>query len=914
MPTPATLLAPPTAAVPFAADLARHGDALALVHDDESLTYAELADRVGELAARLGTTRRLVAVTVRNDVASIVAYLAALAGGHPVVLAPADRPEALDPILATYRPDVVVHAGRSAGLAETRLDERHPGTAHDLHPDLALLLSTSGSTGSPKLVRLSQANLQANAEAIADSLGITPADRAVTTLPMHYCYGLSVIHSHLARGATLVLTTLSVVDPCFWDLVRRARGTSFAAVPYTFDLLDRVGFPDLDLPSLRYVTQAGGRLAPETVRRYAELGAACGWDLVVMYGQTEATARMGVLPPGLAAEHPGTIGVPVPGGAFRIEPVDGHDAGELVYAGPNVMLGYAESPADLALGRTVDELRTGDLARQRPDGLYEIVGRRSRFLKLVGLRVDLARVEEVLAELGLVERGLAAAATGTDERLVVAVERASQADPDDDALVSKVLAERLGLPRAAVVVHGVSALPRLASGKTDYAAVLALDAARRGPAGDTRPADALAQLPGSPTPAPVPATQPTDATAVVRRIYAEELEHPHVTDDDTFVGLEGDSLSYVATSVRLEQALGHLPADWHVTPIRDLVPRPATPASPLRRRLARLAAPIETGIVLRALAIVLIVGTHAKLFAWPGTAHVLIALAGYNFARFQLGGERLHRLRRQLRSLARIVVPSVAFIGAAYLLTDRYSLANVVLLNAVVGPETWSTTWQFWFVEVLVYLLVGLGALLATPWGDRVERRFPFGLPVAILGAGLLTRFEVVDPGVPHTAPVLWLFALGWALSRTTTTPRRLALSVVALVSVPGFFDDPRREAVVLAGLLLLAWVPTVRLPAVLHRPLGVLASASLYAYLVQWLVYPELVGIHPAVAVVASLVAGVAYWGLVTRVPALVRRRVLTRRTVTRRTLTRRTLTRSAGSRTVRSPAADAAPTDAAA
>src|SRR5919107_1912913 len=173
----------------------------------------------------------------------------------------------------------------------------------------------------------------------------------------------------------------------------------------------------MDVPSLRYITQAGGRLAPDRVRSYAELGRQRGWDLFVMYGQTEATARMAYLPPDQAAEHPQAIGVPVPGGSFRLEPVPELDASELVYCGPNVMLGYAEQPEDLALGRMVTELPTGDLARRGASGLYEIVGRRSRFVKIVGLRVDLGQVERLLGDLGV-----AAAAAGTDDAVVAAVE------------------------------------------------------------------------------------------------------------------------------------------------------------------------------------------------------------------------------------------------------------------------------------------------------------------------------------------------------------------------------------------------------------------------------------------------------------------------------------------------------------
>lgn len=266
------------AGVPFAGGLADYGETPAIITDRVTVTYRELAERVDEFGRQLGTGRRLVAPAASNDVESVVAYLAALVGGHPLILLPDDKPSALEALVAAYDPDVVLRPANG----EISLVERRLGSRHELHPDLALLLSTSGSTGSPKLVRLSHANLQANAESIASYLGITARDRAATTLPMSYCYGLSVINSHLLRGATLVLTGLSVVDPCFWGLFRQQHCTSFAAVPFTFDLLDRVGFGDMDLPRLRYITQAGGRLASDQVRRYAQLGGREGWELFVM--------------------------------------------------------------------------------------------------------------------------------------------------------------------------------------------------------------------------------------------------------------------------------------------------------------------------------------------------------------------------------------------------------------------------------------------------------------------------------------------------------------------------------------------------------------------------------------------------------------------------------------------------------
>lgn len=834
---PSTPLEAATRSVGFAAELARFADATAIVTDGGTLSYRKLADRVQAVADRLGAARRLVLLAATNDVDSLVAYLAALSAGHPVILVPGDKPSAVDSIREAFDPDVVMSAGNGDG--QPRIREVRAETGHHLHPDLALLLSTSGSTGSPKLVRLSHRNLEANAAAIAEYLRIAPEDRAVTTLPMSYCYGLSVINSHLLTGASVVLTDLSVVDPCFWELFRSTEATAFAAVPYTFDLLERVGFADMDLPHLRYVTQAGGRLAPEQVQRYAELGRTQGWELFVMYGQTEATARMAYLPPHLAADNPSRIGVAVPGGSFRIEPVAGLDDGELVYTGPNVMLGYAERPGDLSDGPTLTELRTGDLARRHPDGLYEVVGRRSRFIKIAGLRIDLGRVEQILADLGV-----QAAAAGTDEQLVAALQ--GEHEPD---LLRKVLARELGIPRGALAMYAVDQLPRLGSGKPDYQAVLAL---------------------AEPTPEPVKdVSRRNEGPPDVRAILAEQLEVTAVDSNSTFVSLGGDSLSYVATSVRLENALGSLPADWHLLTAAELE-RGTTPV----RRRRRFLAPIESSIVLRAIAIILIISTHIGLFHWEGTAHVLMAAAGYNFARFQLQGERTRRLRRQLVSLARIVVPSMALIAVGYLITGHYSVANIFLLNALVGPQEVTREWHFWFVEVLTYLLVCSIALLAIPRVSRLERRFPLGFPLGLTALGLLTRFNIVDLDVPNTAPALWLFALGWAVAQARTDLHRWLITAVALLCIPGFFyGDLLREMTLLVGVLVLVWVRSISVPRGLQRLTVVLASASLYIYLVHWLVFPHLETLHPSVGVGASLVAGVLYWMLVMRAFGLCRR-----------------------------------------
>jgi len=832
---------PDVRSVPFARDLARHGDRIAVSTADAELSYRSLADRVAAVGRRLGTDRRLVLLAATNTVDSLVVYLAALASGHPILLVPGDQVPgdqggSLESLVATYDPDVVVRTG----AGECRFDERRAVTAHVLHPDLAVLLSTSGSTGSPKLVRLSHENVQANAESIAEYLGIRGSDRAATTLPMHYCYGLSVINTHLLRGAGLIVTDLSVADARFWELFRRGRGTSLAGVPYTFDLLDRVGFAEMRLPHLRYVTQAGGRLSPDRVRRYAQLGRRDGWDLVVMYGQTEATARMAYLPPSLAVAHPESIGLPIPGGSFRLEPLPDWpepDTGELVYRGPNVMLGYAETPSDLRLGRTVAELYTGDIARRTGDGLYQLVGRRSRFVKVFGVRVDLQRVEAVLEG-----RGVTGCCVGDDEELVVAVP--SGGDP---VRIRRLAARACRLPVSAVRVCPLPELPRLPTGKVDHRAVRDLTGVghRAAPAASGRS---------------VP--PPSAAGADLRELFAEILDRPDVTEDSSFVSLGGDSLSFVEMSVRLEQALGHLPPDWHTMPVREL--RRAARRPTLRRAL-------DTSAALRAIAIVFVVGTHAQLFDVSGGAHLLLAVVGFNVARFHLtSAERGERVRGLATSIAGIVAVSVSWIALAYLVTEDYTLAQVFLVNYLVGPPGFN---DFWFIETVVYILVALCAAFAIPAVDRVERRFPLGLPLAVMALGLITRYHLVPGRLITPVVVVWLVALGWAAAKATNRWQRLGVTVAALATIPGFFGDPAREAVIVAGLVLLIWVPTLPSISPVNRVAAVLATSSLYIYLSHWQIFPRFGAESPLLAVIASLAGGVLYAAVARYLMARLRR-----------------------------------------
>ena len=312
----------------------------------------------------------------------------------------------------------VVYEAYDYALIKTCYDKDYP-----LNDELCLLLTTSGSTGSPKFVRQSYRNVLSNAESIVSYLELDETERPITTLPMNYTYGLSIINSHFLVGATLLVTDKGLMQKEFWNFFKEAGATSFGGVPYTYEMLSKLRIFRMDLPSLRYMTQAGGKITSELHQKFAEYAAESGKKFIVMYGQCEATARMGYLPANKALEKCGSMGIAIPGGKFTLIDVDDKEitspdvAGELVYEGDNVTLGYAESGEDLIKG---DErggiLRTGDVAKRDEDGYYFIVGRMKRFLKIYGNRVNLDEIDRLIK--GRFE-GIDVACAGVDDHMYI---------------------------------------------------------------------------------------------------------------------------------------------------------------------------------------------------------------------------------------------------------------------------------------------------------------------------------------------------------------------------------------------------------------------------------------------------------------------------------------------------------------
>ncbi len=429
----------------FYGTLESFGDATALIENGRHLSYRELQKECDAFAKQIAPQRALILIAAKNNIETVAAYLSALQNGHVAMMLDADMPDTLlGPILEAYTPNYLYRNGTLEPLHVTPLK---------LHEKLALLIPTSGTTGSAKMIRLSHRNIQANTDSILNYLPITCNDSAITTLPLFYSFGLSILNTHLASGARVVLTNEGLLSKTFWQLCEAQQISSFSGVPYHYEMLQRLGFDKLP-SSIHTLTQAGGKMHEKLVRT---LGLWCqehAKALYIMYGQSEATARISYLDPKKVVQKPTSIGRAIFGGHLEVV----ND--ELIYRGENVMLGYALNADDMAKG---DEcggvLHTGDLGYCDDAGDFYITGRAKRFIKLGGLRVGLDEIEQFLKN-----QGIEAMCGGDDTALLIATCKNAET-------AKTVVAQTFKLHHSLIKTRVVDALPTTASGKYDYKAL-----------------------------------------------------------------------------------------------------------------------------------------------------------------------------------------------------------------------------------------------------------------------------------------------------------------------------------------------------------------------------------------------------------------------------------------------------------
>jgi long-chain acyl-CoA synthetase len=456
--------------------LLSHRDNIAAITDNgTSIKYGDIHD-FSKLLYKKINHRCLIFALCQNHLESLCGYISFISNRVvPLLLDSSLDKELLDDLIEVYKPEYlwlpkvrlsefsraqVVFSVEEYSLL--RLDNKK---IYKLQNDLALLLTTSGSTGSPKLVRITYGNIEANARSIAEYLSITASDRPITTMPLNYSFGLSIINSHFLVGATVLLTSKTLMEKEFWAFLKREKATTMSGVPYTYEILKKLKFLQMELPTLKTLTQAGGKLNLDLNKEFAEYCFRHKKRFFVMYGQTEATARMSYLPHEFALTKVGSMGIAIPGGEFSIIDennlaIEGSEiVGELVYKGKNVSMGYAECGDDL---QKEDEnngtLITGDLAKRDSDNFYYIVGRKKRFIKLYGNRLNLDETERLIKNI-IPD----CACTGTDDNLVVYI--------TDHAMESQVrdyLSKKTGINIKAFSVKHIDKIPKNTSGKTIY--------------------------------------------------------------------------------------------------------------------------------------------------------------------------------------------------------------------------------------------------------------------------------------------------------------------------------------------------------------------------------------------------------------------------------------------------------------
>lgn len=463
----------------FYDEFGKYGKRLAFISEERSLTYEEIQD-VAKNIGKIIPRNSLVMQFCENSIGSACGYLGFLYNHVvPILLNFHMDVEFINQLMEVYQPNYIYVPDKMKDMYvgfkcvfdayNYSLLETNYKYDHKINNDLAVLLTTSGSTGCPKLVRQSHRNIQANAESIAEYLELNERERPITTLPMNYTYGLSIINSHILVGATILIVKSNLMEREFWGFFKKYGATSFGGVPFTYEILKKLNFLRMDLPSLRTMTQAGGKLSMELHKEFAIYAKENNKRFVIMYGQTEATARMGYLPYDKALQKAGSIGIAIPGGKLFLIDLDERIIdkpeviGELVYEGPNVTLGYAECAADLAKGdENYGKLKTGDMAKMDSEGFLYIVGRKKRFLKIFGNRINLDEIERIIKEKF---ENMDCACTGRDDCLIIFI---TINDECRKAEVKKFLSEKIQLHPSVIYVRFISEIPKNEANKIQY--------------------------------------------------------------------------------------------------------------------------------------------------------------------------------------------------------------------------------------------------------------------------------------------------------------------------------------------------------------------------------------------------------------------------------------------------------------
>jgi len=459
----------------YFANIEKFGNKIALVTDKQNFTYTSIIDNSNKIFKRV-KERSLVLLKCHNCFEIIVAYIALSRFNCPMILIDDNlNDQSYLEIINGYQPDYIFQKKKSKkdkidynffdSLGNYELLENNKKNNAIINENLSLLIPTSGSMGSPKFVRHSYENIKVNIDQVTDSLSINHLDRTITTMPLNYIYGLSIVNSHIYNGASIVLNNYSLVDKKFWNFLNEKYVSNFGGVPFMYEILSKIGFENKIPKSLEYITQAGGKLSKDILNKFIKICKSNNLKFITMYGQTEATSRMSYLNAAFLEAKAGSIGQPVKNGKFTLRNNDGkkiensNEIGELVYEGKNVSMGYAKSYLDLEKGdENQGKLFTGDLAKRDNENFYYIVGRLKRISKIFGIRINLDDIEVLLKK-----RGFDCVCTGNDETLNFFIEN----DFDNEKTLNEI-SKNIGIHKSALKLNKINKIPRNKIGKILY--------------------------------------------------------------------------------------------------------------------------------------------------------------------------------------------------------------------------------------------------------------------------------------------------------------------------------------------------------------------------------------------------------------------------------------------------------------
>lgn len=795
-------------------------ESTALATTERAISYLELNQLVDsaviELNRATSGVKQVIGLEFDLSVEAIINYIAALKAGYPVLIVEPLQLASGSPLSERWLPK---YSYCKTPTSQNNLKLFTNGeTYSDIHPDLKILLSTSGTTGDPKLVRLSTENIASNASSIAEYLDITSEDVAATTLPLFYSYGLSVLNSYLSRGACIFITDRPVSDEQFWNDAKQKEVTSLALVPHQFEILKSISFDGSILPSLKYITQAGGKLGKEDVKHFHAKGKEHGWLLYVMYGQTEASPRISYVPPEKLPDASETIGIPIPGGALKLRMEDGHlteepgAEGELVYEGPNVMLGYATDSSHLKLGKGVEFLETGDIAKVTHDGLFKIVGRKKRFIKVLGKRVSLDQIESYLDS-----AGIKCLASGNDLKLVLFILKG------DENAAQNLITKAFNLPPHGILTSHIDSPPLLPSGKIDYRAL-------------NESAEALTAK----------QSNGRHSSSVLKYIKTV-TGNTKLSEQNSFKGAGGDSLAYLEVQLFFQEKLGYIPANWESKPIQELQDEIS---HAIDKKLTNTKTPlskISVDAILRTVAISAVVIQHATTYPIYGGVWILFLLMGLSFSKYQansiFNGKAADILKRNLIP----IVPLYFAIVAGYSLLKSPPHTEYFYLIGNFIPSSGAPLLEpLWFVSAYTQLIVLLAVLALLPWLKPLANQRPERLALPLLFISILlyiietsamSEFKISYHYERGLVNCLLLFTIGVTLARKSKEALLYSTATLLLWATLQLHElNKITNIIIIACTILMLLIREVKLPSIVSKYVLRISSLSLFIYLTHQL------------------------------------------------------------------------------